>query len=111
MKIYIAGQISDDPEYRRKFSAVEQVLADYGHTVLNPAVLPSGLRKKDYMKICFAMIDVAEVVAFIPDWVRSAGAKLEFEYCEYIGKQTFFLEDTAEWQKASQVIEQHDMEV
>lgn len=70
------------------------------------ATLPEGLRKKDYMKICFAMIDVADVVAFIPDWVCSAGARLEFEYCEYIGKQTFFLENTAEWQKASRFIEQ-----
>lgn len=106
MKIYIAGQISDDPDYKRKFSSVEHVLTDYGHTILNPATLPEGLRKKEYMRICFAMIDVADIVAFIPDWVNSPGAKLELEYCEYIGKRTFFLEGTAEWQKASQFIEQ-----
>lgn len=106
MKIYLAGKITGDPDYKRKFSAVEGVLRDYGHVVLSPATLPEGLRPKEYMRICFSMIDVAELVAFIPDWVHSPGAKLELDYCEYVGKRTFFLESTAEWQKAVRVIEQ-----
>lgn len=33
------------------------------------------------------MIDVADAVVFLPDAAESAGAKLEMEYCEYIGKE------------------------
>lgn len=106
MKIYLAGKITGDPDYKRKFSAVEGVLRDYGHIVINPAILPEGLRPKEYMRICFSMIDAADIVAFIPDWDSSTGAKLECDYCEYTGKRTFFLDGTAEWKKASRVIEQ-----
>ena len=70
MKIYIAGKITGDPGYRDKFAAAEIQLGWQGHTVLNPAELPSGMSREDYMRICFAMIDVADAVVFLPDWRR-----------------------------------------
>ena len=88
MKIYIAGKITGDPGYRDKFAAAEIQLGWQGHTVLNPAELPSGMSREDYMRICFAMIDVADAVVFLPDAEESAGARLEMEYCEYIEKET-----------------------
>lgn len=42
----------------------------------------------DYMRICLAMIDVADSVVFLPSAKDSAGARLERAYCEYIGKET-----------------------
>ena len=80
MKIYIAGKITGDPGYRDKFAAAEIQLGWQWHTVLNPAELPEGMAPADYMRICFAMIDVA-------DAKDSAGAKLEMAYCNYIGKE------------------------
>ena len=65
MKIYIAGKITGDPGYRDKFAAAEIQLGWQGHTVLNPAELPSGMSREDYMRICFAMIDVADAVVFL----------------------------------------------
>lgn len=61
-----------------------------GFTVLNPAVLPEGMKPADYMRICLAMIDSADVVMFLPDWEESKGAKLEWDLCQYIGKQTMY---------------------
>jgi hypothetical protein len=43
--------------------------------------------REDYMRICFAMIDVADAVVFLPDAAESAGARLEMAYCEYIEKE------------------------
>ena len=88
MKVYIAGKITGDPGYRDKFAAAEIQLGWQGHTVLNPAELPSGMSREDYMRICFAMIDVADAVVFLPDAADSAGARLERAYCEYVEKET-----------------------
>ena len=55
--------------------------------MLNPAELPGGMSREDYMRICFAMIDVADAVVFLPDAPESAGARLEMAYCEYIEKE------------------------
>ena len=87
MKVYIAGKITGDPGYRDKFAAAEMQLGGQGHTVLNPAELPEGMAPADYMRICFAMIDVADAVVFLPDAAESAGARLYMAYCEYIEKE------------------------
>ena len=86
MKIYIAGKITGEPNYKAKFKEAEYKLKDEGHIVLNPAELPEGMAKEDYMRIRFAMIDVADKVCFLPGWYSSAGARLEYDYCKYIGK-------------------------
>lgn len=87
MKIYIAGKITGDAGYSRKFAAAEKRLKEQGHIVLNPALLPEGMTPEDYMRICFAMIDVAEAVLFLPDYLDSAGAMVEHTYCRYIAKK------------------------
>ena len=88
MKIYIAGKITGDPNYRRKFSEAAFRYTEGGkHVILNPSVLPKGMLREDYMKICLAMIDCADVVVFLSDWTESKGAMVEFEYCNYIGKK------------------------
>ena len=91
MKIYIAGKITGDKGYREKFAAVEAALWAQGFTVINPAVLPEGIRPADYMRICFAMVDIADEVVFLPDWQESQGAKLEMALCQYIKKRIAFL--------------------
>lgn len=86
MKVYIAGRITGDPDYREKFAAFADIERQRGNAVLNPAVLPLGLTQADYMRICFAMIDSADQVCFIPDYKESAGARLEMAYCDKINK-------------------------
>lgn len=61
--------------------------------MLNPSWLPQGMQKADYMRICFAMIDTADVVAFLPDFKQSAGAEVEHAYCCYIDKNIQHYED------------------
>jgi hypothetical protein len=91
MKIYIAGRITGDKAYRAMFAAAEETLRAQGFTVINPAVLPEGMRPADYMRICFAMVDIADEVVFLPDWQESQGAKLEMALCQYIKKRIAFL--------------------
>ena len=86
MKVYIAGKITGNENYREEFARVQAELEKDGHIVLNPAVMPEGLTNAEYMRICFAMIDIADEVVFLPGWQHSEGACLEKDYCLYVGK-------------------------
>lgn len=86
MIIYLAGKITANPEYRQQFASAKMKLEAEGHIVLNPAELPEGMSKAAYMRICFAMIDVADEVRALPNWYYSPGASIESAYSEYIGK-------------------------
>lgn len=90
-KVYIAGKITGDADYRQKFVTAEKMLVGEGFVVLSPAVLPEGLSNAEYMRICFAMIDVADKVAFLKDFTESKGAQLEAQYCEYTRKEVMML--------------------
>ena len=90
-KVYIAGKITGDSGYWEKFRQAERELEEGGFIVLNPAELPEGMQPCDYMRICFAMMDCADIVAFLPDYSQSRGARLEYDWCQYTGKQTVML--------------------
>lgn len=86
MKIYLAGKIAGDKQYREKFKTAKKALEAQGHIVLNPAILPDGMEQADYMRICLAMLDTAELAVFLPDYRESKGAMVEWDYCQRIGK-------------------------
>lgn len=86
-KIYIAGKITGDPGYKEKFAAMKKNLQKEDTAVMNPAELPEGMRPADYMKICLAMIDAADIVYFHSGYSESRGACIEMMYCQYIGKE------------------------
>ena len=92
MKAYIAGKITGDSTYREKFQRAQKAIESEGFIVLNPAELPEGMHPSDYMRICFAMMECADVVVFLPDYYQSRGASLEYDWCQYNSKQTMFLE-------------------
>lgn len=91
IKIYLAGKIDGDPDYREKFNEVREYYEDSCDIVLNPADLPEGMEPEDYMAICFTMIHRADLVVFLPDWPESRGASIEHDYCLYIGKKIVHL--------------------
>lgn len=69
MKIYIAGKITGDNEYRAKFQEATSTMEALGHVVLNPAILPAGL------------------AVFLPDYQESAGAMIEWAWCKRTKKE------------------------
>lgn len=95
-KAYIAGKITGDPEYRKKFASAQEELERQGYIVLNPALLPEGMAPSDYMRICLAMLDTADVVFFLPGWPNSKGAQLEKQYCAYVQKTGYIFEETTD---------------
>lgn len=86
-KVYLAGKLTGEPDYREKFQRAQEELEKKRYIVLNPAALPAGMSKSDYMRICFAMIDSADMVVLLPDWQDSPGARIEREHALYTGKE------------------------
>lgn len=87
--IFISGPITGVPEYYRAFEAMEDELSACGYIPLSPSRLPYGMTNAQYMKICFAMIDSADAVIFLPGWSKSMGSRIEREYCLYTNKSIF----------------------
>lgn len=84
--IYIAGPITGVKNYWEAFEQAEDDLTACGCIPLSPAKLPEGMTKAQCMRTCFAMIDSADAVIFLHGSENSEGARLEREYCRYIGK-------------------------
>lgn len=79
MRVYIAGPISNEPDYIKKFEnakrQIKLMLPDC--EVINPAklseVLPKG-KHYEYLQICYKLIAIADAVVLLPNWDSSIGA-------------------------------------
>lgn len=93
MKIYIAGPMTGLPDYNRPaFNAAAKILSQSGETVLNPAVLPDGMKHEEYMTICLAMVEVCDTVMLLPGWEKSVGAQMEHKRARELGKEVIEIE-------------------
>lgn len=84
--VYIAGPITDVGKYWEPFEAAADELQAAGFIPLTPTWQPQGLTNAQHIHLCFSMIDSADAVLFLPGWNASEGARLEWLYCDYIGK-------------------------
>ena len=89
-KVYLAGKITGDDNYKEKFKEVETMLIDQDCKVMNPAILPEGFNHDEYLHICFAMIEVCDTVMFLDDWEDSPGAKAEHDLAKLLDKKIIY---------------------
>ena len=96
MILYLSGPISGSLFYGLTFGASSFCLGvGKGHTILNPANLPKGLKDyEDYMRIGFAMIDAADAIVMLDGWKNSEGAKRELKYAILHRKKVYFGADS-----------------
>jgi len=90
MKFYIAGKITGDPDYKRKFNTAEKQLAERGHSVMNPAWIFAypDFDYNDYIAVSTEMQRHCDAVLFLKDWKDSAGARNE--YYQAVNQNCFF---------------------
>lgn len=94
MKIYIAGKISGDKNYKKKFKKAERFLRRLGHSVMNPAwIVPSDeFGWEDYMQVSAIMQGRCNAVYFLKDWNESEGARIEYKRCYQLKQESYFEE-------------------
>ncbi len=87
--VYIAGKMTGDPDYEKKFAAAAEGLRERGWRVLDPAKLPV-LPYELYYPINCAMLDGADAIYMLADWTNSPGAVKEFMYAGKLGIEIIF---------------------
>jgi nucleoside 2-deoxyribosyltransferase len=92
INIYIAGMITDDPNYKEHFKEAQEYLDRKGFITINPADsnLNFDLGYDNLLHICYAMIDICEGVYFLDNFNNSKGALLEYQYSIKRGKFLMF---------------------
>ena len=85
MRIYISGKITGCEEASEAFEKAEELIKErYGTCqIINPyrvhKELPE-LKHEEYMRLCFAEIEISDAVFFMANWKRSCGASQEMGY-------------------------------
>lgn len=97
MKIYIAGKITGNENYKKEFKEAEDELIMQGHTVLNPSFMPMGFEETEYHHVNRAMIDICDAICFLPNWTDSKGAHMEMGYA--LGKRKLIMHSATKYNK------------
>lgn len=84
MKVYIAGKITNNPDYIKQFTEAEKELKASGHTVLNP-VKNKGFDYKDYIDMGLCELMKCDGIYMLDGWEESRGARLEYLYASVTG--------------------------
>ncbi len=79
MKIYIAGSITNDPNYKEHFAAAEKRLLEEGHLAVNPAK-NVGFDYKEYIDLGLYELMHCEAIYLLDGYESSRGANLEYHY-------------------------------
>lgn len=95
MKIYIAGAITNNPNYTQQFADAEKHLISMGHAVINP-VKNLGFSYKEYIDMGLCELMRCDAIYLLPGWEESPGARLEYIYSITVGLKLIYGGDTRE---------------
>lgn len=94
--VYLSGPMSGLPDYNRpEFNAAAASLRSLGYEVVNPAEVPEPPCKswEGYMKVAVAQLVRCDVVALLPGWGASRGARLEYRLAHDLGMVVVLVSD------------------
>lgn len=78
LRAYIAGRMTGLPDFNYPvFNAEAERLRALGLHVENPAELPEQDTWQAYMRQAITRLVTCDVVALLPDWEKSRGARIE----------------------------------
>jgi hypothetical protein len=95
--VYLSGAMTGIVDYNHPaFNQMESKLVDQGCVVINPAVLPLGLKDEHYMDIAMAMVRSCDCIVMLEGWQESqGGAQAELALAKRLGKRIIEQADNA----------------
>ena len=84
MKVYIAGAITNNPDYQEQFGAAEKRLKAQGHDVFNPA-RNQGYTYREYINMGLFELMHCDAIYLLKGYENSTGATLEHDYARTVG--------------------------
>lgn len=94
LKVFLSGPVTSRLDtYQAEFEEAARIVREAGHLPLNPAALPIGMERRDYMRITLAMLDSADLILQLPGWGKSAGAVAEYAVAMKTGVESLSLDD------------------
>lgn len=92
MKVYIAGAITDNPNYEEQFKAAEERLKERGYKVFNPAK-NQGYTYREYINMGLFELMHCDAIYLLKGYENSTGATLEHDYARTVGLKIMLEED------------------
>lgn len=86
--VYIAGPITNDPDYERKFNQVEKKLREMGYRPINPIAgneKRRGWTYKQYIDRGLRLLMTSDAICITDVWVDSKGLDAETAYVDAVG--------------------------
>ena len=83
-RIYIAGAITDNPNYREQFKAAEERLKKAGFAVINPCK-NEGFTYREYINMGLCELMHCDAIYLLKGYENSTGAMLEYDYARTVG--------------------------
>lgn len=92
--IYLSGKITGQANYKELFEEARKDAEDKfpGATIINPAEisLPAICEWEDYMSICLRLLDKANIIYLLDNWLESKGARKEYITAFKKGLKVYF---------------------
>lgn len=92
--IYLSGKITGQANYKELFEEARKDAEDKfpGATIINPAEisLPEICEWEDYMSICLRLLDKANIIYLLDNWLESKGARKEYITAFQKGLKVYF---------------------
>ena len=93
-KIYLAGPITNDPDYKIKFDIMADFLTKLGYKVFNPTSAPLGLTYREYIDYGLELLRHCNCMCILPYKENSSsGVMLEKHYAELVNMPIIEIEE------------------
>ena len=106
--VYLSGRITGNENYKKDFSVAEEYLHRLGYIVVSPARLDElssdKLSYEQYMKVCYSLIDISDIIFMVSGWQDSKGARAELIYAKSIGKEVKYQDYYSPWRKGQLIV-------
>ena len=106
-RVYIAGKVTGDPDYKAKFEKAEEKVRDFAffdrHGVraamagwfnfepVSPAAfIPTGTRGHTAMLRCLLRLAFCSHIYMLKDWKESRGARKEHRWAKFLRKHIIY---------------------